>query len=121
MTVTSRKVLRCYDADHLPRMTFDEQDLTVVVGEISVGNDLIDEYPKLQRLVRRLVVEYQVELRNAATFRNEVKTPEELLGDREGGLPDFRNTDLPKYPFQDVSNLKVVGKIRLDGRLGKRL
>ena len=81
VTVTSRQVLRGDDAHLITGFRLDEQHLRVVVREMGGCNHLFNEAPQVQRLVRGLEIQNQVNCRSLAVASDEVQSAKELLRD----------------------------------------
>ena len=63
-TIASREVLRSDDGDRLAGLRLYQQNLAVIVCKVCAFDNLCDERPKFERLVRRLMVENKVDTRN---------------------------------------------------------
>lgn len=108
VAVAASEVLRGYDGDSIALLGLYKEYLAVVVGKICSLDNLGDERPKFERLVRGLVVEYKIDARHFVCLADEEKSPQKFLGDRERGLPYFGNADLRQNPFEDVCNLHGI-------------
>ena len=112
-TIASREVLRGDDGDSLAGLRFHQQNLAVIICKVGAFDNLGDERPKFERLVRRLVVENKVDTRNFLVLADKEQTPEKFFGNGKRCLPNFRHADLRKNPVENVGNLNSVRKIRL--------
>ena len=112
-TIASREVLRCDDGDSLAGLRLHQQNLTVIVCKVCAFDNLCDERPKFERLVRCLMVENKVYTRNFLILADKEQTAEKFFGNGKRSLPDFRHADLRENPVENVGNLNSVRKIRL--------
>ena len=79
VAVASREVLRGNDCDSVATVRLHKQNLRVIVRKVGTLNDLRDERPKFERLVRSLVVKHQVEARHIPRTLDEEEPAKELL------------------------------------------
>ena len=77
----------------------------MVVSKIGSLNNLGNERPKFECLVRSLVVENKIDATDLFILGDKIESSQKLLGDRERSLPNLGHTDLCQYPFEDVGNL----------------
>ena len=64
VAVAASEVLRSNDADRIAFFGTNQQNLAVIVGKICPLNNLGDERPQFERLVGRLMVEYEIDARH---------------------------------------------------------
>lgn len=117
MAVATGEVLTGDDSDagDLSACTALEQDkFGMVIGEEAMVDSLHDEGPEAQRLVGSLVIEQQLYVLDLAAAPDMLEPPDELLGYREGCLPDG---DLARHlseaPLHYISDLQLVAEVRL--------
>lgn len=121
ITVTTSKVLRSDDRDRLARVGSNQDNLTVVVGEIGVLNYPSEERPETKRFLRSLKIQDEVDAIYPSGLFYKIEAAQKLLGDGEGGLPDGGTPYLLQYPLDDISHLQSIREIALHGMLCKRL
>lgn len=99
MAVASCEVLRGNDTNLFSGLRLHEKDFGMVVGKIGALHRLCDERPKLQCLVRSLMVENKIKGRYVAGLLDEEESAQELLRDGERSLPNLRFADLSQNPL----------------------
>ena len=92
--VAASEVLGGYDRNRVAVLRLHQQYLAVIVGKIRPLNNLGDERPKFERLVRRLVVENKVDARNFLILADKEQAAEKFFGNGKRSLPNFRHADL---------------------------
>ena len=93
----------------------------MIVCKVCAFDNLCDERPKFERLVRRLVVENKVDTRNFLILADKEQTAEKFFGNGKRSLPYFRDADLRENPLENVGNPNSVRKIRLIRSIFQRL
>ena len=88
-TIASREVLRSDDGDRFAGLRLHQQNLAVIVCKVCAFDNLCDERPKFQRLVRSLMVENKVDTRNFLILADKEQAAEKFFGNRERSLPYF--------------------------------
>ena len=81
VAVAASEVLGGYDRNGSTVLSLYEKYLAVIIGKIRALNNLGDERPKFERLVRRLMVENEVDAADALSLADEEQSSQELLGD----------------------------------------
>lgn len=121
VTVTTSKVLRRDDGDRLARVGSNQDNLTVVVGEIGMLNHPSEERPETKRFLCCLEIQNEVDAIYPSGLFYEIEATQKLLGNGEGGLPNGGTPYLLQYPLDDISHLQSIREITLHGMLCKRL
>ena len=93
----------------------------MIICEVGAFDNLGDERPKFQRLVRSLMVENKVDTRNFLILADKEQAAEKFFGNGKRSLPYFRYADLRENPIENVGNLNSVRKIRLKRSIFQRL
>lgn len=113
VAVAASEVLRGDNRDGISGLGFYQQNLAVIVREIGSLDNLGDERPEFERLVRGLMVENKVDACNFFVLSDEKEPSQKFLGDRERSLPNLGYAYLRQYPFEDVGHLDGITQIRL--------
>lgn len=94
VAVAASEVLRGNNRDGISGFGFHQKDFRVIIGEIGSLNNLGDERPEFERLVRGLMVENKVDAADLIIFRDEKEAAQKFLRDRKRSLPNLGNADL---------------------------
>ena len=81
MAVAASQVLRGNDGDGVTGFGFYQQYLAVIVSKIGSLNNLGDERPEFERLVRGLMVKNKVDATDFLILSDEEKASQKFLGD----------------------------------------
>ena len=93
----------------------------MVVCQIGVLYDAGEKRPETERFLRGFEVQDKVDSVHLSGLLDEIEPTQELLGNREGSLPNGSLPNLLEHPFDHVGHLQGVRQVTLQRTLCKGL
>ena len=122
VTITTCEVLGSDDGDRVSGLFRTYQNhLRMVVCQIGVLYDAGEKRPQSERFLRGFEVQDKVDGFHLSGLLDEIEPTQELLGNREGSLPNGSLPNLLENPFHDIGHLQGVRQITLQRTLCKGL
>ena len=89
----------------------------MVICQIGVLYDASEKRPETERFLRGFEVQDKVDSVHLSGLLDEIEPTQELLGNREGSLPNGSLPNLGEHPLNDVGHLQGVRQVTLQRTL----